>query len=250
MQSTSRALKDSKALAGHREWIASREALRLVTEAYALHDIVEYESKERQQRAAMALAADAILRRLAEGALLAKPIWFRFVQGSSEGAAEHAFHLREQDRTIDPNFWRTLRRLQPVATIDWIAGDFIFDDSDAGIYAKGHASGVKFDLANLPALDRLTPKPASKAGGAPRKWDWDGALIYLAALAHQSPDGLLRHNGNDPNQSDIARYLRSWFVDTVDDAPENSQLREYGKRFVAELTAMKLRAANNSSRSE
>lgn len=234
-----------KLLTGHREWIASREALRLVTDAYVIHDIVEYESKEKQRHAAMAKAADALMRRLTEGTLLARPIWFRFVQGSRDEASEHVFHLHEQDRAISPNFWRTLQRLRTVTAIDWIAGDFSFEDCDAGVFANGHACGVKFDLSGLPALDLPRPKPVQKAGGAPRKWDWDGAVLHLAVLAHESPDGLLREDGGNPNQSDIARHLRAWFIDTCDNAPEDSQLRDYGKRFVAELNAVKLRAANN-----
>lgn len=234
-----------KLLAGHREWIASREALRLVTDAYVIHDIVEYESKEKQRHAAMAKAAGALMRRLTEGTLFSRPIWFRFVQGSRDEASEHVFHLHEQDRTISPNFWRTLQRLRTVAAIDWIAGDFSFEDCDAGVFANGHACGVKFDLSGLPALDLPHPKPVQKAGGAPRKWDWDGAVLHLAALAHESPDGLLREDGCNPNQSDIARHLRAWFIDTCDNAPEDSQLRDYGKRFVAELNAVKLQAANN-----
>ena len=198
----------------------------------------------------MTKAADALMRRLTEPTLLARPVWFRFVQGDREHASEHVFHLHKQDRVIDPNFWRTLQRLQDNAAVDWIAGDFSFEDCDAGIYATGHACGVKFDLAGLPALDRSYSKTPPKPGGAPRKWDWDGALLHLAALAHESPNGLFRENGTDPNQSDIARHLRAWFVDVCDDAPESRQLRDYGKRFVTELNAVKLQAANNLQTSE
>lgn len=99
-------------MTGQRQWIASRDALRLVADEYLLHDIVEHASKEIQQRAAMTKAADALMRRLTEATLLARPVWFRFVQGDRENASEHVFHLHEQDRVIDPNFWRTLQRLQ------------------------------------------------------------------------------------------------------------------------------------------
>ena len=232
-------------LTGLREWIASRDALRLVTDAYVTHDIEEYDSKEKQRCAAMAKAANAIIRRLTEGTLLSRPVWFRFVQGSQHDASEHVINLHEQDRAISPNFWRTMQRLRAVAVIDWVAGDFSFEDSDAGVWANGHACGVKFDLSGLPALDLPYPKQTQKAGGAPRKWDWDSAVLHLAVLAHESPDGLLREDGGNPNQSDIARHLRAWFIDTCDNAPEDSQLRDYGKRFVAELNAVKLRAAKN-----
>lgn len=247
MPSSNRAPNASKQIDQRRDWIASREALRLVSEAYALHDVAEYDTKEKQQRAAMARATGALLRRLTEGSLLARPVWFRFVQGRRDEGDEHVFRLLEQDRAIDPNFWRTLQRLQNVANIDWIAGDFSFEDDDSGVYATGSASGVKFDRAGLPALDLLTAKPLTNPGGAPRKWDWDGALLHLAALAHGSSDGLFRDDGKDPNQSDIARHLQAWFIDVHKEAPENSQLRDYGKRFLVELNALKLQAANNLS---
>lgn len=245
MPSINRARADSKLLPAQREWVTSREAVRLVADAYVLHDIVEYETKERQQCAAMAKATDAIMRRLTEGTLLARPIWFRYVQGNSDDGSEHAFHLQGPDRTISPNFWGTLQRLRNTAAFDWVAGDFSFDDADAAFYEKGHACGVKFDRCALPAVDLPGNRLSPKAGGAPRKWDWDGALLHLAALAHGSPDGLFRDDGRDPNQSDIARMLRAWFVDSCDNAPESSQLRDYGKRFVTELNAVKLQGANN-----
>lgn len=87
--------------------------------------------------------------------------------------------------------------------------------------------------------------PAPKKGGAPRKWDWDGAMLHLVALAHHGANGLFRPDGSDPNQSDIARHLRAWFLDTCGNSPEDSQLRGYGKRFVIELNALELRDANN-----
>jgi hypothetical protein len=83
----------SKPIHQRLEWIASREALRLVSVAYALHDFTEYESKEKQHRAASARAADALFRRLIDGTLLARPMWFRFVQGNRHDGTEHLFRL-------------------------------------------------------------------------------------------------------------------------------------------------------------
>lgn len=244
MQSSRRAANATKQTEQQRHWITSREALGLVSEAYARHDPAKYDTQEARQLAAHARATDALMRRLTEGSLVASPIWFRFVQGNRNDGEECVFRLQE-DRTIDPNFWRTLQRLKSAANSDWIAGDFSFEDDDSGFFVTGFASGVKFDRARLPAVEALKAKPNTNPGGSPRKWDWDGALLHLAALAHESPDGLLRNDGKDPNQSDIARFLRAWFIDCEDEAPENSQLRSYGKRFLAELNAIRLRTANN-----
>ena len=244
--STRARLEPAERLTEHREWIPSREALRLVMGAYASHDFIEYPSNETQQVAAMERATEAMLRRLTEGSLLARSMHFRFAQGNRDDSSEYLFELHEPERTIDPNFWRTLQRLHATATFDWIVGDFCFDDCDAGIFAHGYACGVMFDISGLPALSISNTSPSRKAGGAPRKWDWDGALLHLTALAHYGENGLLRDDGSDPNQSDIARHLQEWFIDTCDNSPESSQLRNYGKRFVTELNALKLRAANKS----
>jgi len=244
MESNGGASYASKLSAQKRDWIASREAVRLVSEAYALHDVKELESDEKRQRARVS-AADALIRRLTDGTLLAKPVWFRFVQGNRDSGEEHVFHRKEPDGTIDPNFWRTLQRLRAGAHIDWIAGDFAFEESDAGVYVTGSATGVRFDRAALPAIDVLSSKRAENPGGAPRKWDWDGALLHLAALAHRNPDGLFQKGGMEPKQSDIARYLQAWFIDRHDDSPESSQLRFYGNRFLTELNALKPQSANN-----
>lgn len=231
-------------LGSHREWISSREALRLIMAVYASHDFLEYDSDAIHQWVARERATDAILRRLTEGSLVARPMSFRYTLGSLDDGNERLFELHEPEGTIDPNFWRTLRRLGTAATADWIAGDFSFDDRDAGIYATGYADGVLFDLSGLPALGATHAKPSRKAGGAPCKWDWDGAFLHLAALAHHTADGLYRDDGSDPNQSDIAKHLQAWFVDTCDKAPEDSQLRDYGKRFETELNALKFRDSN------
>lgn len=82
-------------------------------------------------------------------------------------------------------------------------------------------------------------------GGAPRKWEWDGALLHLAALAHSHPDGLHPPDGAELNASDIARHLRDWFIERTGSEPVDSQLREYGARFLDALDAIKLKAANN-----
>lgn len=244
MESNGGASRASKLSAEKRDWIASREAIRLVGEAYALHDVKEHGSNEKRERA-RGSAADALLRRLTDGTLLAKPVWFRFVQGNENSGEHHDFHLVKEERTINPNFWRTLVRLRTIAEIDWIAGDFAFEERDAGVYVVGSATGVRFDRAALPAIDVLSSKQTANPGGAPRKWDWDGALLHLAALAHRNPDGLLQNSGKEPNQTDIARYLQAWFIDRHDDAPESSQLRFYGSRFLYELNAIKSKSANN-----
>ncbi|NOW44534.1 hypothetical protein FHW96_000676 [Novosphingobium sp. SG751A] len=94
--------------------------------------------------------------------------------------------------------------------------------------------------------EETLPKIRRKVG-KPREWDWDGALLHLAALSHGSNDGLFRQDGSDPNQSDIARILSNWFIDQTDDSPSDSQLRAYGARFWQALDGVRKASAENTN---
>jgi hypothetical protein len=63
------------------------------------------------------------------------------------------------------------------------------------------------------------PGPDRKAGGRPRKWDWDGALIFLIARAN-TPDGL-------PSvQADVEKMMADYFERKNGDSPTESAIRE------------------------
>lgn len=236
-------------------WISSREALQLVMEAYLKHDPLEYSTDEIQRLAARDSAVEAILRRLTQGSLLARPRGFLFVTTSPKGWAPVEQPLDAPGGTVPKSFWMAMRVGGNLARRDWIAGDFSFEGDPDIPFDDDHgfAYGIEFDRTGLPAIavtngspDLIAPVPSISSRGAPRKWDWDGALLHLAALAHHARDGLLREDGGDPNQSDIGRRLADWFIGSKGEAPEPSQLRDYGKRFLVELNALKMQGANNS----
>lgn len=213
-----------------------------VLEAYAKPGLGKFENDDSKPPNPLLSAQYAILRRLCSGLLLAKAKDFNLVYG---GKVEK---ITDDEGMIPPQFWNLLQAHQNACACDWIAGDFSFQIVTGTPFGFGSATAVSFDANNLPALGANPFVAAAmgvekKAGGAPRSWDWDGALIHLAVVAHSSPDGLFRKNGSDPNQSDIARHLQAWFIEATGNAPEMSQLREYGKRFQQELNALKLRAA-------
>ncbi|MBL0767767.1 hypothetical protein JI743_02985 [Sphingopyxis sp. DHUNG17] len=232
-------------------WISSRDALQLVGQAYMHHDPIEYATDEIQRCAARDNATEAILRRLTQGSLLARAVDFAFTS-DLEDWHPTKWSLDEPAGTIPKTFWSELKSRGRFATQDWIAGDFTFGDSGAPFEnSTGYALGVQFDPSALPATSSASAPNEQKVHaittrGARRKWDWDGAFLHLAAVAHHSPDGLLREDGGEPNQSDIGRHLADWFIGTAGDTPEDSQLRSYGRRFVEELNALKLLDANKS----
>ena len=217
-----------------------------------------------------------LIRRLASGALKAKALGtFQYqvleaVSYNQDGVGHEWVQRDVEDGLIPIGFWHSLKRnSQSNIDIDWFVGDFFFEISDE----RGTAHGVVFERLgieqiigrplqideqgeeatlpnvignNLPAdpVEEFDDKPKGK-GGAPRKWDWDGALLHLAAMAHHGRNGLFRDDGGDPNQSDIAGHLGAWFIDTCDNSPVDSHLRGYGMRFLTELNALKLRDAKN-----
>lgn len=254
MQNIARAQLDSaNPLPERRHWVSSGEALRLVTAVYDSHDCSGYGSDEERHWKLEAQAAEAMLRRLVCGSLLARPVAYEFSRLSDEWESEIT-PLDEPHGTIPKYFWQIAQRRERFAKFDWIAGDFSFEANKGDTFSSsGYAHGVLFDRACLPAIVRdfdvgtegaVTSITKRKTSGAPRKWDWDGALLHLAALAHHGVDGLLREDGSEPNQSDIARHLQAWFVGTCDQSPEDSQLRQYGRRFLDELNALKSQDAN------
>lgn len=223
---------------------------------------------------------DALLSLLCQGELLAVGDYqWRKYQGA------HHYQLDEAGAILKQRHWQTLANLIEDERQESKTGGFLLDfveltklgiegrypyewefeysrfntslcPPDTAVYARTYYEEwfsawdieVRPRVLEAPVPDP-EPKPAVEEvskGGAPRKWDWDGAFLHLAALAHHGVNGLFRDDGGDPNQSDIARHLQAWFIDTCGNSPENSQLRDYGKRFVTELNALKLRDANNS----
>ena len=61
---------------------------------------------------------------------------------------------------------------------------------------------------------------AKRSPGRPGKWDWDGAVAHLLAVAN-APDGL------PEIQAKIEDIVADWFVRMYDDAPTESAIRKH-----------------------
>ena len=71
--------------------------------------------------------------------------------------------------------------------------------------------------------------------GRPRKWDWDGALAHIVAVAN-TPDGL----PIGPNaQARIEELIADWFVGQTGGAPSESQIREKASTVVRSVSPKK-----------
>lgn len=67
-------------------------------------------------------------------------------------------------------------------------------------------------------------------GGRPEKWDWDGAMIHLTAVAN-TPDGLLLEGGRGDNAK-IANMMRDWFILKTGNSPDFSDLKKRARKVI------------------
>lgn len=75
---------------------------------------------------------------------------------------------------------------------------------------------IRFDEAAVP------PMKSRGGPGRARKWDWDGALAHIAAVANK-PDGLPEGHGA---QAAVERMIAEWFVARTDGSPPESEIRK------------------------
>lgn len=81
----------------------------------------------------------------------------------------------------------------------------------------------------------LSPAKATiSKGGRPGKWDWEGALIHLIAIANR-PDGLPEGKGA---QARIVELMLDWFAANDGDGatPAESEIKSRARRVVEALT--------------
>jgi hypothetical protein len=123
----------------------------------------------------------------------------------------------------------------------WATGDFKakvqMDFSDVTLTVLGLQFDRKALLSSFGEEPQPTETPAiavgSNGGGRPRKYDWEGAMIHMAALANH-PDGLPTGPGA---QAKIARRIADWFESGGGDCPADSEIRRRASRIVQALTA-------------
>lgn len=65
-----------------------------------------------------------------------------------------------------------------------------------------------------------------RAGGAPRKYDWEGALLELVRL--QANEGT-----TNKRPGELADHLAAWFISTIGEAPADSEIKKRVRSFRA-----------------
>jgi hypothetical protein len=76
-----------------------------------------------------------------------------------------------------------------------------------------------------PEKDAVPPpgEATQNKGGAPGKWDWEGAYIEMARIAVLDDENV--------DCVTLNERVKHWFVGEVDNHPSDSQIREKVKRF-------------------
>lgn len=67
--------------------------------------------------------------------------------------------------------------------------------------------------------------------GRPPKWDWEGAIAHVAAVANR-PDGLPEGVGA---QAKLEQIIMDWFVELTGDAPTPSEVRRRASKIMGQL---------------
>ena len=202
------------------------------------------------------VAEDALLKRLANSALKSKASSGNFFIGHPfDPSANVIFN----DDILPAKFWSYLSDCDwNNSSKDWVSGDFSFNyESGETFEASGMAFNVKLDANELPGMvdhsqgdkaapDQLTDGAAGQinARGRPAKWDWEGAIAHIVAIANQ-PDGLEGLANREIRQADIEKAISGWFHERFDAAPVTSEVRKRASLIMAALAeAEKARADN------
>lgn len=208
-------------------WISAKEAIRLVGLEFEASD------PDLESNAALSKAETALLARLRHGALKSVASTFKFtIHGESPWGEDDKVFAGANDE-VPADFWHYIAPSYGWGG-EWVSGDFSIEMEKPPAPASGAAFNVHFDADNLPGLTSspIAPPPNAPdttmdnapARGRPAKWDWEGALAYLIALANL-PDGLDDLADGQLRQADLERALSEWFIRHTGNAPATSQIR-------------------------
>jgi hypothetical protein len=197
-------------------------------------------------------ARTSILRYLAFGQLVAHPR-SHMLEHSDLAGTKTFVSLEpnsEMDQYVLPiEFWQIFVDPNARVIADWALGDFdiqLFRDA-TGSYS-GYVRRVLFNRQQLPGFRELPSSVASTAsidmhkalrrGGRPPKWDWEGAMAHLVALAN-GRDGLHpEKDGEELTSSYIGDLLANWFVAKTGEHPSDSELRKRGSQILVAMEAL------------
>lgn len=105
-----------------------------------------------------------------------------------------------------------------------------FEATLEGLCFEASAIEMLLPSFSLGSKSSFTTKHIERRGhiGRPPKWDWEGAMAYVASLA-QHPDGLPTGPGA---QARVEGLIADWFMSEVQEAPSASQVRQRAAKIM------------------
>lgn len=214
------------------EWIPLRQAVVEVAQVYSRFMLCE-------PAAALETAQAAIVRRL--NYLFADSRASRWMLIFHKQGDTPEWRQDNQDAPVIPvTFWSIYERADIVFADDWIAGEIAFsctgrdEVDDWAPDAFGFAVGVEVTRKGLPLIGddnsngsisnarfRGIEQIIEERRGARQKWNWEGAICAVLAMANNDPDGLPVGYGA---QTRIGQMLRQWFLDNQSGEPASSEI--------------------------
>ena len=199
-------------------WISSAEAIETLARRY------DGSGRCADHEASLALAEDALLKRLVNSALRARASRGQMCWGDPLGDETVSNFDNE---CLPSSFWSSLSQCGDAdRQIDWILGDFSFNSGTGQSCATGNAFDVHFEVGGIPGASRLQQVGGSQTAaqrGRPLKFDWVGAVLTIFGLIYR---GELKPN----EQADIERALIDHLSDG-DNAPGEATARIYAKKI-------------------
>ena len=122
-----------------------------------------------------------------------------------------------------------IERLAPIETDFWRMADVDFSTSTATEKTKAGDDAVVAEgvLVRRVDVERLWPivlagtdkqeTSGKHKGGAPRKWDWEGAIMEMGRIAHDE--------GLPEKQAEFVKRIQDWFYKEKQDNPADSEVK-------------------------
>jgi len=199
-------------------WIPSAEAIEFVAQRY------DASKRYADFDVALAVAEEALLKRLSSGALRAR---------ASKGHMNWGDPFLMENETdfendcLPASFWSTLSRSDHRdRNLDWVLGDFSYTFGQNDYCASGDAFDVHFDARGIPGsfgsveADSAATKD-QRSAGRPAKFDWPKTVLAIFGLIY-------RGDLKPENQAEIERALIA-HLDDKNGGPSQSTVRPYAK---------------------
>jgi hypothetical protein len=147
---------------------------------------------------------------------------------SSAGTILYSNNIDWELSTLDGEYVESM--ISQNETLFWDR-DELYVSGFHGASYHAQLGGLSFAADSIellhPIREGLTPtlpRTTNASGlGRPRKWDWEGAMAALVAVA-QHPDGLPTGPGA---QAKVEKMTADWFAKEAGDTPAPSQIRQH-----------------------